>query len=106
MPETSKFLSPVARAGFPGWQWGRRLSQVGKAGRKASVLSYGKCLAGLEEEGILLCTGCSTRLLSSGKPPNTLPGCQLWFLGYPCIVFSSCLSFILAQYSVDEDVIS
>lgn len=79
---------------------------MGKADRKASVLSCGKCLAGLEEEGIPLCLGCSTRLLSSGKPPNTLPGCQLWFLGYPCTVFFSCLSFILAQYTVDEDAIS
>lgn len=70
-----------------------------------NTLSCGKCLAGLEEEGIPLRIGCSTRLLSSGKPPNNLPGCQLWFLGNPCTVFF-CLSFIPAQYTVDEDAIS
>lgn len=108
MLENSRFVGRVARDGFPEWQWGRRLSQVGKADRKTStnILSCGKCLAGLEDEGILLCIGCSTRLLSSGKPPNNLPGCQLWFLGYSCTVFFSCLSFIPAQYTVDEDAIS
>lgn len=106
--ENSRFVGRVARDGFPEWQWGRRLSQVGKADRKTStnILFCGKCLAGLEDEGILLCVGCSTRLLSSGKPPNNLPGCQLWFLGYSCTVFFSCLSFIPAQYTVDEDAIS
>lgn len=81
---------------------------MGKVDRKteANTLSGGKCLVGLEEEGILLHTDSSTRLLSSGKRPNNLPGCQLWFLGYPCTVFSSCLSFIPTQYTVDEDAIS
>lgn len=108
MLENSRFVGRVARDGFPEWQWGRRLSRVGKADRKTStnVLYCSKCLAGLEDEGILLCIGCSTRRLSSGKPPNNLPGCQLWFLGYSCTVFFSCLSFIPAQYTVDEDAIS
>lgn len=108
MLENSRFVGRVVRDGFPEWQWGRRLSQVGKDDRKTStnVLFCGKCLAGLEDEGILLCIGCSTRLLSSGKPSNNRPGCQLWFLGYSCAVFFSCLSFIPAQYSVDEDAIS
>lgn len=108
MLENSRFVGRVVRDGFPEWQWGRRLSQVGKAYRKTStnVLFCSKCLAGLEDEGILLCIGCSTRLLSSGKPSNNHPGCQLWFLGYSCAVFFSCLSFIPAQYSIDEDAIS
>lgn len=86
MLENSRFVGRVVRDGFPEWQWGRRLSQVGKADRKTSTnaLFCSKCLAGLENEGILLCIGCSTRLLSSGKPPNNHPGCQLWFLGYSC----------------------
>lgn len=70
------------------------------------MLSCGKCLAGLEEGRIPLRIGCSTRLLSSGKPPNNHSGCQLWFLGYSCTVFFSCLSFIPAQYTVHEDAIS
>lgn len=79
---------------------------MGKADKdKNKYIVLCKCLAGLEEEGIPLCIGCSTRLLSSGKPPNNLPGCQLWFLRNPCTVFF-CLSFIPAQYTVDEDAIS
>lgn len=59
---------------------------MGKSDGKTStnILCSAKCLAGLGEEGIPICIGCSTRLLSSGKPPNNLPGCQLWFLGYLC----------------------
>lgn len=81
---------------------------MGKVDRKTwtNTLSGGKCLVGLEEEGIPLRIDGSTRLLSSGKPPNNLSGCRLWFLGYPCTVFFSCLSFIPAQYTVDEGAIS
>lgn len=106
--ENSRFVGKVVRDGFPKWQWGRRLSQVGKADRKTStnILFCSECLAVLEDEGILLHIGYLTRLLSSGKPPNNLPGCQLWFLGYTFTVLFSWLSFIPPQYTVDEDAIS